>query len=274
MAATLIIAACVMIVSLCVRMYWNTFRLIIRDVQVEFISDAELPNLRILQLSDLHMERLSISSHRLIALVKPTEPNLIVLTGDYLDQWNNVDKCLVYLEALVALQPRYGVVLVFGNHDHYLGEAIDLFQQKIEAIGCKVLRNQSLCMDIEGFPVNIIGVDDYYVGKSDLKRSFEGIGHGFNLMLSHDPDLVLHLNDSHSVDYILSGHLHGGQFNVPFAFRLFPMGELPKQKIVKGLHMINGRPVYINAGLGQSGVNARLRSRPEITIHHLRHAVV
>ena len=39
--------------------------------------------------------------------------------------------------------------------------------------------------------------------------------------------------------------------------------------MVKGLHQHDGRQFYISEGLGQTGVNIRVGSRPEITIHHL-----
>ncbi len=39
--------------------------------------------------------------------------------------------------------------------------------------------------------------------------------------------------------------------------------------IIKGFHMQDGKPFYISEGLGQTGVNIRIGSRPEITIHEL-----
>ena len=47
------------------------------------------------------------------------------------------------------------------------------------------------------------------------------------------------------------------------------MGKLPRMNMIKGLHMYDGKPFYINEGLGQTGVNIRVGSRPEITIHEL-----
>jgi uncharacterized protein len=252
--------------------YRNTFCPILREVTIHIRGkDEKIEDLRVLQLSDLHMERISISSDRLKELILPTLPDLIVLTGDYLDRYHNISKLLTYLQKIQEVKPRYGVYCVFGNHDHYLGERIDELQKAIESTGCKVLRNESITVDIDGVPLNLIGIDDYCLGKSDIPRSFENVPNkGINLVLAHDPNTVLDLEEHHDVDYMLSGHLHGGQFNIPFAFKLFPMGELPKYKIIKGLHRVNGRTIYISEGLGQSGLNVRLNSRPEITVHRLR----
>jgi len=70
-------------------------------------------------------------------------------------------------------------------------------------------------------------------------------------------------------DYLLSGHFHGGQIHWPKPYHLAKMGKLPKLNMVKGLHHVHGRPFYISEGLGQTGLNIRLRSRPEITLHTL-----
>ncbi|MDQ0218922.1 putative MPP superfamily phosphohydrolase [Peribacillus cavernae] len=42
-----------------------------------------------------------------------------------------------------------------------------------------------------------------------------------------------------------------------------------RMNMIKGMHVHNGKPFYINEGLGQTGVNIRIGSRPEITLHHL-----
>ena len=39
--------------------------------------------------------------------------------------------------------------------------------------------------------------------------------------------------------------------------------------MIKGSHVHDGKPFYISEGLGQTGVNIRIGSRPEITIHEL-----
>jgi predicted MPP superfamily phosphohydrolase len=39
--------------------------------------------------------------------------------------------------------------------------------------------------------------------------------------------------------------------------------------VIKGLQMQDGKPFYISEGLGQTGLNIRVGSRPEVTIHEL-----
>jgi predicted MPP superfamily phosphohydrolase len=140
---------------------------------------------------------------------------------------------------------------------------------ELERIGCRVLVNQHETVYHNGQPVHVIGVDDYSTRRSNLAKSFQHVpAEGVRLVLTHDPNLVLEMRD-YPYDYLLSGHFHGGQIHWPKPFHLAKMGRLPKLNMVKGLHHYEGRPFYISEGLGQTGINIRLRSRPEITLHTL-----
>jgi uncharacterized protein len=87
-------------------------------------------------------------------------------------------------------------------------------------------------------------------------------------VLTHDPNIVLHMED-YPFDYLLAGHFHGGQIRYPKAYHLVKMGKLPRLNMIKGLHSHNNSPFYISEGLGQTGVNIRVGSRPEITFHDI-----
>jgi predicted MPP superfamily phosphohydrolase len=268
MMITLLIVACIALFLL--YAHWNTFRLVIREVEITVDKKGGFQELRIVQLSDLHMERLSISPERIASKIAEAKADLVVMTGDYLDRYENKDKFMKYLDAIKAVEPKHGIWMVWGNHDHYIGDRIEDLGEMVRAKGVKLLLNEWDAIEIGGQRLNIIGTDDYCLGKSDIPASFEGVPEGINLMLSHDPNIVLDMEEHHEVDLLLSGHLHGGQFKIPGAFKLFPMGELPKSNVISGLHQVNGKTIYISDGMGQSGLNVRLGTRPEITIHTLR----
>lgn len=263
----------VLVAALLGYSYSNTFRPVIREVEMTLPQGGGHGDLRIVQLSDLHMERLSIKPCRLAGLIQDASPDLIVMTGDYLDKYENMDKFMKYLDEILSVGAKHGVWMVWGNHDHYLGDRIEELEEKIRAKGVNVLVNEAGSILHGDQRLNIIGIDDFCLGKSDIHRSFRGVEEGmFNLVLSHDPNIALHFEEHHKVDLLLSGHLHGGQFKIPGAFKLFPMGELPKANVISGLHTVNGKSVYISDGLGQAGLNVRLGTRPELTIHTLRTA--
>lgn len=244
---------------------WNTFRPLVKRVKLQV--SHPLDELRILHLSDLHMEKLSISPEALLKEVKDEPIDLIALTGDYLDTKPMTERFLQYIDALKTLNPRYGMYAVFGNHDYVVADHLPTLQIEMEKRGCVVLKNKHISIPIDGDTLNIIGIDDHYSGHSDPDRAFSGVGKGIHLVLTHDPNIVLEMD--HHFDYLLSGHFHGGQINWPKPYHLKRMGKLPNQNIISGLHYHGKRAFYISDGLGQTGFNMRLRSRPEITFHSI-----
>lgn len=225
--------------------------------------------LQILHLSDLHMENISISPDQLYEELREEKIDLIALTGDYLDRSRNINKFLTYIDKLKELTTTHGIYVVFGNHDYVL-KAKDFYRLKeaLEDKGCHVLLNENRQIIHQGKLINIIGIDDYHSGRSKVQKAYQGITEGIRLVLTHDPNIVLQMKDIH-YDYLLSGHFHGGQIHYPKAYHLAKMGRLPKMNIIKGLHYHENKAFYISEGLGQTGFNIRLRSKPEITMHTL-----
>ncbi|CDQ23930.1 metallophosphoesterase [Halobacillus karajensis] len=223
--------------------------------------------MKILQLSDLHLENISITSNQLYEDLKDKNFDLIALTGDFLDRKRTIPKLVPYLQVLNRLNAKYGIYAVLGNHDYVLKqENLNALIHTLEKHHCKVLRNESETIHINGHPLNIIGVDDFSTKRSELEMAYKNVKPSTNLVLTHDPNIVLHMENYH-FDYLLSGHFHGGQICYPKAYHLVKMGKLARMKIIKGLHKQHGKPFYINEGLGQTGLNIRVGSRPEITIH-------
>lgn len=251
------------------RAHLNTYRPIINHVNLKLKPINKTNPINILHLSDFHMEKISISPDQLYDSLKNKDIDLIALTGDYLERVKNIDKFLNYIETLKKLQPKYGVYAVFGNHDYLLRKNLFLLQNALEAAGVIILRNENRKIELDDDnQLNIIGIDDFKTKRSNLRKSYEGITDGINLVLTHDPNIVLYMQDYH-YDYLLSGHFHGGQVHWPKPFHLAKMGKLARRNIFKGLNYHDDKPFYINEGLGQTALNIRLRSRPEITLHIL-----
>ncbi|WP_249872325.1 metallophosphoesterase [Oceanobacillus saliphilus] len=246
----------------------NTHAVTINDIQldngVESVGDQSL---RILHISDMHIENISVTPDQLFEQLKNQPIDLIALTGDFLDRKRSIPRLVPYLEALRKLNPVHGMYAVFGNHDYVLRHPY--FEQLKDVLnnhGVKTLQNENETLLIDGKTVNIIGVDDFGTGHSDLEKSYDEVGTGYNLVLTHDPNVVLEMADYH-YDYLLSGHFHGGQIYWPKPYHLVKMGKLVRMNMVKGLQKYKGRSFYISEGLGQTGVNIRIGSRPEITFH-------
>lgn len=249
---------------------FNTYKPNVKRVELEVAHSLNGRRLNILHLTDLHMEKCSIQPQALLRLVQGERIDLIALTGDYLDTKEMTGRFLQYLDVLASLKPRYGMYAVFGNHDYVIADHLPHLKREMEKRNCIVLQNEHRTVSLEeGSDLHIIGIDDYYTGRSDVGRAFQGVGdRGIRLVLTHDPNIVLEMK-AVTFDYLLSGHLHGGQIHWPKPYHLKRMGKLPHLQIFRGLHYYRDRAFYISEGLGQTGLNLRLRSRPEITFHTL-----
>ncbi|MBC6972138.1 metallophosphoesterase [Bacillus sp. Xin] len=248
----------------------NTTDVVINKVQInQKQTHGHDPILNILHLSDMHLENISISPVQLYEKLKDESIDLIALTGDFLDRKRTISKLAPYLEVLSQLHAKHGIYAVFGNHDYVLREKdLQKLKEILEQYGCKVMQNENHVIYVQNKRVNIIGVDDFSTKRSDLIASYRGVKSGTNLVLTHDPNIVLHMKEYH-FHYLLAGHFHGGQICYPKAYHLAKMGKLARMNVIKGLHIQDGKPFYISEGLGQTGVNIRVGSRPEITLHQL-----
>lgn len=245
------------------------------DIQINHINlDSDIninidSSLSILHLSDFHLENISLTPHQLAKKLEEKKIDFIALTGDFLDRKRSIPKLIPYLQVLNKTQPKYGIYAVLGNHDYVLKKGnlqhlIDILEQH----HCHVLQNASHSITINNKTVNIIGIDDFSTNRSNIPLAYKNVKEGKNIVLTHDPNIVLEMKD-YRFDYLMAGHFHGGQICYPKAYHLAKMGKLPRKNIIKGLHTIHGAPFYINEGLGQTGVNIRIGSRPEISFHNL-----
>lgn len=250
----------------------NTHHVVINRVTPFPINDDSPTenSIRVLQLSDLHLEHISISPEELYRSLKNEEFDLIALTGDFLDRPKSIPKLVSYLKVLEELNPRYGMYAVFGNHDYKLSKKyFGQLKETLKMFNVETMQNENKVIDVNGNLIQLIGIDDHHSKKHDMFRSYTGItDKAFKFVLTHDPNIVVHMKNYH-FDYLISGHFHGGQICYPKPYHLQKFGKLVRLNLIKGLIRYDGKVFYINEGLGQTGFNIRIGSRPEITIHEI-----
>lgn len=257
------------------RAYRNTFHPTFNHIEIplqqtERLGSNEIPPLRILHLSDLHMENISITPERIVDDLAGETVDILAITGDFLDRERNIPRAIAFVEKLQKCKPTLGTFVVFGNHDYVLSpNKLAQLKTGLERIGCVCLCNETTSLSLGPNQLHIIGIDDYHTRRSNVEKAYKDVpNEGIRLILTHDPTIVLNMKE-YDFDYLLAGHFHGGQIHWPKPYHLLKMGKLARMNIVKGLHYHENRPFYISEGLGQTGVNIRLRSRPEITLHTL-----
>ncbi|TVY01092.1 metallophosphoesterase [Paenibacillus cremeus] len=230
-------------------------------LKVERVEVGTKLGKKALQFSDLHVERLRITPKQLQKLISLEQPDYIFITGDFTKLPDSLPKLITYLKLFQDSGiPTYAVL---GNHDHQQPKVRNLIRL-IESYNIRVLRNESV--QLEGF--QLVGIDDFNSGKSNITKSFSAVVSELPvIIITHDPNIVLFLTRPYS--FLMAGHLHGRQFNVPFFYKFRRMGKLPAMGIYKGVHTTPFGKYYISKGLGQTAFNVRFMVRSEVTVHQL-----
>jgi len=229
--------------------------------------------LTILQLSDIHMKFLKVSATKTKEIIDKQNPDIIIMSGDYIETANDVKNFLNFISVIKGRRPIY---LCLGNHDYGAfdrnPEGLQNLMSQIEKLGVNVIHNKSVCIEKNNKKYNIIGLADFRSNKHDIAKALASKckDADINIAFSHNPDIVFELPKG-EVDYLFSGHFHGGQIWTPFGleFKLLRDERLCKMGIKRGLHKVNGVNLYINRGLGNVVFPLRFLSRPEITVFHM-----
>lgn len=226
--------------------------------------DKEAPGLRILHLSDLHLE----AKPDLLARVAPTIAglayDLAIITGDLSDTAPG-PALRAELQALPELlKCRLGIVAILGNHDSIT------MVPPLESLGVRFLLNENIIIPYGRGWLGLAGVDDCRHYKTDhLEKSLSFASRpDAVILLSHAPDLADQAAAS-GVDLYLCGHTHAGQICLAPGQPVFTQTSAPRDR-VSGPWRIGTIQGYTSAGLGSSYPPVRLNCRPEITLHHIR----
>lgn len=131
----------------------------------------------------------------------------------------------------------------------------------------KLLHNATSIIPCRGTFINLSGLGEYSLGRTDQQKAYEGYdSRYFGLTLVHHPDAIPKLDQSPG-HLILSGHTHGGQVNLPWMWKKFTYLENPELK--SGLKRRGDKWIYVNRGLG-SVFPFRWFAPPEITLFTLK----
>jgi len=242
-----------------------------RALQVEEVSLAlaKVPpgrELRIVHLSDLHIRSFHSYYKKVASAVAELSPEIILLTGDYLERSRNIRGVQRFLKLLKA--PR-GIFAVQGNWEYWARVEGENLRRHFAHVGATLLINQRHDLELQGVPLSLLGLD--YPSATDnltgLQRQADPAR--LNLLLSHVPAFA-HKELDGRVDLILCGHTHGGQVRIPF----IPPFYLPRFSgdFVNGLYRVGktATPQYVSRGVGTSVFPIRFLCRPEITLFRLQ----
>lgn len=224
---------------------------------------SELRNLRIVQISDLHIgptiRRRYVEN--VVNKVKALSPDIIVFTGDLADGSPEILKN--ELAPLGELKAPHGVFFATGNHDYYSG-ALDWIAT-LEGFGFHCLINEHRLLPIGNAKLMIAGITDP-TGPLFLSDHRSNISQAascseqsdLKILLAHRPNACVAASKA-GFDLQLSGHTHAGQF-VPFHL-LVRLAH----RFYRGLGRFDQLWVYVNRGTGYWGPPQRFLIPAEIS---------
>lgn len=252
---------------------------------------AALNGTTVVQLSDFHFDGRSLSLRVLqqaIARCNAVEPDLIVLTGDFIThRARDIDDLVPHLS---QLRSRHGIYAIFGNHDDRHPDTRAIVGRALASVGIRPLWNEIAYPLGAAFPV--VGLADYYSQAFQPALVLQQLDDRVpRLVLSHNPDSLGELQHLRA-DLVLSGHTHGGQVTIPgwgpvprllqawgakvpcWARPWVPFLRQDCDRLLHhwewaaGLYQVGPHQLYVNRGLG-SYFPGRLFCPPELTVIRL-----
>jgi len=244
---------------------------------------------RIVFIADPHLREGNAENVRqLINQINGLEPSVVLIGGDFTtgdeqnlslqDAWRELDA------------PAYAVL---GNHDYRAGidgnglggrmawtaeillrargidtssyystvtdsSSTDALEQRLEANGVTVLRNEAVEISCGGRNVTLVGVDDLWAGRADPPAV--AVSSSPVIYLVHEPVVC----PDWEADLVLSGHTHGGQFNNA----IFQFLNLLQVADIQGFHRKGDVLLYVTRGVGTSDsrTDRRFLAPPEIVV--------
>jgi predicted MPP superfamily phosphohydrolase len=240
----------------------ESYDLGIEHIEVPFPNlPSALEGLKIVQLSDIHLHPfIQIDFvQRVVTTANALQPDLVVLTGDYV--LKQAESIFELGPVLASLNARYGVFTILGNHDLWTNRQV--VQQGLAEAGLPVLHNEGMSLAIGQDRLYLAGVDDGWSGQPDLKAALaQRPSDIFTLLLAHEPDLADDFAQDGRVSLQLSGHSHGGQVRLPGLGA--PVLPFLGKKYDQGLFKVKEMQLYTTRGIGLT-VPIRLNCPPEIT---------
>ena len=270
---------------------WQNTALMLREISV---TDDSIPEafsgLRIAQISDFHNSVYGEENEKLVRLVKQSSPDLIVVTGDFIDSRRTDTKIAADLiDQIISVAPVYYVA---GNHESRIPGEYRELKKSMKAEGVHILQNEAEYIEKGGEKIQIIGVNDPdFCADKTFSQKFPPEGQAlsrqqqreknakliseeikalrdedcYSVLLSHRPELF----DAYAacgVNFVFSGHAHGGQFRLPLLGGLFAPGQGFFPRYDSGLYREKNTGMVVSRGIGGSIVPLRFNNRPEIVV--------
>lgn len=228
--------------------------------------------IRVLHISDLHVERLTDREARVLELAREANPDLIVISGDYVNlSYNRDPETLRQVRQLLCqLTAPHGVYATLGSPPVDLRETVVPIFEGLHHV--TLLRHGWQQVEMgNGRSLTVLGMDcthDLPVDAGRLARLVSAAPPDMpQLLIYHSPELMPEAAE-HDIDLYVCGHTHGGQVRLPLIGPVFTSSQLGR-RFVMGLYKLGRTTLYVSRGIGLEGLSAprvRFMCPPEMTL--------
>ena len=260
------------------------YQINVSNIDIEFDNlPKAFDNYKIVQFSDLHLGSYISGStfiDELVDSINAQNANITVFTGDIVNRQSN--EMAVYTECLKKLCSPDGVFSVLGNHDygdymHWESEGmkkldVESLVSMQQRMNWTILNNSHTIIRNGNDSIALIGVENWgdppFKMYADLSSSYPNLNDStFKILLSHNPaHWDAEIIDKTNIALTLSGHTHAMQC----AFNIFGKYISPavfRYSRWSGLYTNQEKQyLYVNSGIGEVAIPARIGVKPEITV--------
>ena len=278
-----IVAVGVLCVAYGVIVERRAYRVVRR--RLDILPSGGPGSITVLHLSDLHFTRNDRAKVRFLARLP--EVDLAVVTGDLLAGPEAVETAVA---ALRPVRGRLGSWFVLGSNDYFVPRPVNPLlylwpsqirrrrstrrgrgrelAEMLRADGWTDLSNVRRQVELDGLPVELLGLDDAHIDRHDLRVAPRTSLERFGIAVMHSPDSAPE-TVACGYELLFAGHTHGGQVALPIVGPLVTNSDMPR-RLASGLIRIGGATLSLSAGLGTSKYAPfRFFAPPEATLLQL-----
>ncbi|MFJ7941685.1 metallophosphoesterase [Peribacillus sp. NPDC096622] len=234
----------------------------------------EFDGFKVVQLSDLHNKEFGEGNKRLVKKINKIEPDIIVITGDMLNNSHDIpNNGEVLIKLLENLNNNYPIYYVTGEHEEglyyedrnkYQKEGTkEAYEEKLSNLGVTVVNDEQTTITKQDAIINLYGLKEHLSGEIQIEeRLGETNENEVNILLSHRPFYFDEYADW-GADLVFSGDTHGGMLRLPFIGGIISTeGFFPEYD--GGLFQKENSIMVVSRGLGNNPIPLRINNRPEV----------
>ncbi|MCL2466014.1 MAG: metallophosphoesterase [Micrococcales bacterium] len=222
------------------------------------IDDAEFAGMRIVMISDLHLGAAGSEANlaRVVTEVNAAKPDLVCIVGDtFNDSYNDIKDPGRAIELFASINSTYGTYASLGNHD--AGPTLDKMIGLLDKAGVVLLTEEHVVIDDR---LVLVGRADRSWADAPDRKPTSTVLAGLDpalpvVVMDHNPSNITDYDTS--VDLIVCGHTHRGQF---FPVNIMTMLSYP----IDYGHRTRAPQVIVTSGAGTWGIPLRIGSNSEV----------